>query len=314
MLPLVIFTSIIIYACGATYNISSWKITIANTMNHRDRAQIPLDIYYPTISQSDNTKFPILIFGHCLTGKERYYDYVWQSAVPNGYIVILPRRLDDTKDEKPLARDMRYTLDWIIDNCTNCPFRHMMNGKSFVSGHSMGAGSGLFIMGDYWLGESFKYQFDAGMLLAACGGWTEQLEIASKNVTNPIIFFDGSHDCIAPTWEYADVYFDNLPDTNACQYEIIITNGTHCNFAELDSAEESGCLGLEEGNCINATMTGYIPQNIQLEISMKYMNMFMNATLYDYNNTNAYAMLNQMLEKDYINNVVAKSVNNNHCN
>eukprot|EP01084_Bolivina_argentea_P264120 447295_1 len=101
---------------SATYNIATWDTIITNTMEPNiSRAHIPINVWYPNTTNNDS-KFPLLIFGHCFLGKTRYYDYVWQAVVPNGYIVIIPRRFDDTKDENPMARDLSYTFDWILDN------------------------------------------------------------------------------------------------------------------------------------------------------------------------------------------------------
>ena len=78
--------------------------------------EIPIEVWYPGNMTKDSPKAPILVFGHCLFGPDHYYDYIWKTLVPKGYIVILPVGDRFSGSEIELARDMRYTLDWLMDN------------------------------------------------------------------------------------------------------------------------------------------------------------------------------------------------------
>eukprot|EP01084_Bolivina_argentea_P221624 375318_1 len=177
-------TILILYIAttDALYNISHWNTSIVNPYDPSRGIE-----YYAWYPQTKEHKaFPLFVFGHCLFGELVYYDYICQSTLPNGYIVIMTRRFDDDVNEIKLARDMRYLLDWTLENCTDCPFKHMIGDKSFVSGHSMGAGSTIYIMADYWLGQPFKHSFDSGMTLSACGSEINEMHALAQNITKPI--------------------------------------------------------------------------------------------------------------------------------
>ncbi len=116
----------------------------------------PVDIWYPNIP---TPTAPILIFGHCLFGPPDYYDYLYKTLVPKGYIVALPIGDRFSGRETELCADMRTTLDWIYDNCTvskTCPFRNTI-------------GSAVCCTADSYVGQKFNHTFDAGMTLSVCG-------------------------------------------------------------------------------------------------------------------------------------------------
>eukprot|EP01084_Bolivina_argentea_P078290 142035_1 len=276
--------SLFILVTSSGYDILSWFTKIRNP---KDSDDIPLYIWYPNSTHhvDNNITFPLLIFGHCLMGKERYYDYVWQSIVPNGYIVIIPRRFDGADEDIQLATDMRFTLDWMKDNCTNCPFKHLIGDKAIISGHSEGAGAAILAFSNSD-NTDFKHSFDSAITLSAAGNEHIQLR-AAANITKPIFLFDGSSDCIEPP-QRMNKYYETIPNiTNVCKYQVLITNATHCNFAHMDASESQGCENVEEAMCTHNR--SILPQNIQLQISVKYMNMFMNATLnYYHNNDTTY--------------------------
>eukprot|EP01083_Nonionella_stella_P256523 879111_1 len=149
------------------YNISYFTTTIYSTAesNHA----VPIDIWYPNIT---TPTAPILVFGHCLFGPPEYYDYLWKTLVPQGYIVAFPIGDRFSGRETELCADMRTTLDWIYDNCTattTCPFSNTIGNMSLASGHSEGAGSAVWCVADSYVGQKFNHTFDAGMTLSVCG-------------------------------------------------------------------------------------------------------------------------------------------------
>lgn len=297
---LIALIAICVTTSFASYNISSYTTIITNPLN-KDY-EIPLDIYYPSDSSD---KFPILVFGHCLFGyPANYYAYIWQSLVPNGYIVAIPESANFSGNEKMFARDIRFSLDFIRDNCTECPFKDNIGDRSMVSGHSLGAGSTIYCIADTYLGQDFKYEFDSAMTLSACGAEIS----AAQNITKPTFLMDGSDDCMCPPSQWSDKYYSNIPNGISCKYEGIITNATHCNFADLTFAQDKSCLELEENDCTNATQKNPLNEKLQLQYTIKYMNLFMNATLYNYKDNNPYNVLNEELNKDKQDGIIFSSV------
>eukprot|EP01083_Nonionella_stella_P205723 748890_1 len=295
------------------YNISHFKPTIYNP--HRPEHKIPLRIYYPQTEETNTETFPILVFGHCLLGGmfPAEYTYIWQQLVPQGYIVAFPMSVDFLL-EIPFAIDIRYSLDWIMDNCTDtssnlCPnaLSRVIGTKSAVSGHSMGGGSAIMCISDMKLGQRFTHEFDSMIDLSGCGG--QESYTAAKDIKKPVMFVDGNIDCMCPPHEYADVYYDNVPNDNGqCKYESLITNATHCNFADLMSIAEKDCLEREEPDCPNSNLPPHLSVKEQTAISAKYVAAFMNASLkYD----NEYGALNELIKSDLESGVLFSSVSNN---
>jgi hypothetical protein len=272
--------------------------------------KIPLDIWYPQQQQQQQqqsgaitaTDFPILVFGHCLFGRPSWYPYYWNNLVPAGYILVFPTSYDLLiASDRLFAKDLRYSLDWVMDNCDGCPsdLRQIIgaNSKAMVSGHSMGASSAVYAVGDPNIGQ-FTHSFNSMMTLSACGG----LQYA-QNIIVPSFFFDGTHDCMCTPDEFATPLYHNMKP-GVCKYEGLIANGTHCNFADLNAARDESCLSLEEDACTTPDEKIHINDEKQLEITVMYMELYMQATLVNYGNSDAFDALNRQFASDVASGVI----------
>ena len=327
---------VLVHVAAFLYDIGEYETFIINPANNHT---INLTIHYPisTIKPSNSTStrkettFPSIIFSHGWTCKNTFYDYIWQNLVPQGYIVVMPN--DDTTiiiDEFLVnyAAGQLATLDWLIDVANNNddednPLYGLINPYSAAcSGHSMGGGACLLSMSDrnsndysysysydydynfFNYSYEFKHRFSSGFLLSGCN-WNPSSRIAAYNISQPIFFLTGNGDCMCEPFLYADRYYSHVPDTT-CKYLANINNGTHCNFEEagIYTAE---CDALQLELCIqnNYTIVKSIKNSQQWDITNRYMIDFFNASLI-YNSTNQklYQNINQMLENDFVNDVL----------
>eukprot|EP01083_Nonionella_stella_P209608 759677_1 len=122
---------------GHNYTICHWNTRIADPV--RPTHSIALKTHYPC---DTNHSYPIMVFGHASTSQNSWYDYIWQSIVPQGYIITMPGSYEYLNDSHELfAADIKYTLQYFYDDCNQtatCPLNAMIMDKSIVSGHSLG--------------------------------------------------------------------------------------------------------------------------------------------------------------------------------
>ena len=159
---------------------------------------------------------------------------------------------------------------------------------------------------NYDLGEAFEHEFDAMMLLSACGGNTEKK--ALQNMTKPAFIMSGSSDCTCNPKTTSEPFMDILnsgPD--ACKFMGIIQDGIHCWFCDFDydylkEERQKECLMLMN------PCGDQLEMHQQLDIVNEYMSMFMNAVRDS--DGEQYANVSSTLQADYKAGVMSKiSVN-----
>lgn len=165
---------------------------------------------------------------------------------------------------------------------------------------SMGGGASMLSGSNYPLDETFNHTFDAIMTLSGCGD--EITHKAMKMDSVPTIIMSGSHDCICPAIQYADKYYNNIPDTT-CKYLAVIRNGTHCHFGQEGYVKDDACELVEESGC-NGIPYNHISEDTQHEIVVNYYSLFMYATLYENNSKASMNAVAQQLTKDENNGVM----------
>ena len=101
-----------------------------------------------------------------MIGQIAWYDYIWKYLVPYGYAVALPDsyNIDTTDNTMPFARDILYILEFLMNESNYNSlsiFYQMFNGKSAVSGHSMGGASALVALTNIvsnFYNQTFNYR------------------------------------------------------------------------------------------------------------------------------------------------------------
>ena len=92
----------------------------------RSNRTIPVEIYYPSISEGANTQvelgqFPIIIFGHGFLMSFSAYQNLWEEFVPRGYIIAFPRTEEGLiNDHQEFGWDLQFLVTRIqeegVDN------------------------------------------------------------------------------------------------------------------------------------------------------------------------------------------------------
>ena len=134
-----LITISIFQSFGSILNPTNNSYTICNYATDiidpsRPSHNIPLLIYYPC---NHLNKYPYMVFGHAAESQDTWYDYIWQSMVPQGYICIFLGSYEYASKQEDFARDQRFTNDWVRDKCSkdpNCPLYQIVINKSIVSG------------------------------------------------------------------------------------------------------------------------------------------------------------------------------------
>eukprot|EP01084_Bolivina_argentea_P262090 443141_1 len=308
---MIIVVSSIPNPTGNNFTICHWDTIITDPA--RPTHQIPLKTHYPC--NKTNT-YPLMVFGHASTTSNTWYNYVFQTMVPQGYILTMPGSYEVFNDSHKLfAADMAYTLQYFYDQCNItqfCPLYGMIMNKSIVSGHSLGGAASLLIAGNAInINEQFKHQFTSIMTLSGCGVDSNETNYtyAAQHIHIPSFLITGSSDCMCnPPYNISIVgYYNDIPHTvSTCKYIGIITNATHCHFQDewLDVTDET-CVLLEDSECRPLLPNREkIPKERQWEIVNTYFGLFMYQTLYVDNDKNAIQAIEMQLEKDKENNVM----------
>lgn len=273
----------------------------------RPSHNIPLEVSYPI----SGGPYPVIVFAHGWEGRVRWYDYIADHMVPQGYVVAVPASEENLgASGVTLAKDQRFVLDWLLQqnsDVTSPVYNKIATSGYFASGHSMGGEATILSATNYDLGETFEHEFDAMMLLSACGGKTEK--DALKNMTKPAFIMSGSSDCTCNPKTTSEPFMQilNSGADLSPHYLAIIKDGIHCWFCDFDydylkEERQKECLMLMN------PCGDQLEMHQQIDLINEYMLMFFNAVRDS--NSEQYANIGSSLEADYEAGVMSKiSVN-----
>lgn len=231
LITLLTFTSInAIYSQFAIGN-TEWVYTDTD----RGNREIPVEIYYPAVTQGTNTtpasgNFPTLTIGHGFVMTiDAYYNYR-DYFVPKGYIVQLvntegtfaPSHLDFAKDllfaSNQLKSESQLNSGFIL-------YGHH-NNLTAIMGHSMGGGATI-------LAGSIANTGDVTTLIGLAPAETNPSAItAAGNVLIPSLIFSGEGDNVTPSSQHQLPIYSSLSST--CKIYTSIKGGGHCLFANAN--------------------------------------------------------------------------------
>ena len=115
----------------------------------RSNRSIPVEIYYPSISDGISTQvelgqFPIIIFGHGFLMSFSAYQNFWEEFVPRGYIIVFPRTEEGlVNDHQEFGWDLQFLVTKMQEEGvnSNSPIFGAVDNNTALMGHSMGGGA-----------------------------------------------------------------------------------------------------------------------------------------------------------------------------
>jgi len=198
----------------------------------RDGRMVDLLVYYPADSSGEDVPvatpagngFPVVSFGHGYMMPVRYYENIWTSLVPEGYVVVLPD--SETKmfpSHSEFGLDLAFALEHMLaeNNDSSSIFYQHLSSESCLMGHSMGGGSAV-------LGAEHYSGINALAVLSPLDTRPSSAE-AAKSVTIPSLVITGSNDFITPPRKHALPVFNAL--SSPVKIYLSIKGGNHCNMA-----------------------------------------------------------------------------------
>lgn len=226
------------YAGAVPGSYAKGHVQYTLTDGSRNNRKIPLEIFYPSLLEGENTPvaagtFPLIVFGHGFMMKWSSYTNFADSLVTRGYVLVftvtetslLPSNTD-------FAKDLAFTASSFFTENENpgSVFYHKLTKKCAVAGHSMGGGCAM-------IASQYTSVFAGYVLIAPLNitpGTTEQ----AKKTGVPLLIYGGTKDCITPPAQNQQPIYDaSASVSKTC---LLIGGGTHCQFAESDSYCRTG--------------------------------------------------------------------------
>ena len=112
-----------------SYNLSSQSFQIGHTSilfvdSSRNNRKIRTEVYYPSdtpgknaaISESFAGKFPVICFGHGYQMSWNSYNYICDSLVPHGFIIVFPKT---ERELFPSHMDFAIDIAFVLDELLN---------------------------------------------------------------------------------------------------------------------------------------------------------------------------------------------------
>jgi len=189
-----------------------------------------------------------LVFSPGFIFRDTFYDYLWQTLVPLGYVMVVGGSFDYDPVSRPIwkAMDQAFWLDYLQSQSrTNrqSPLFGLVGPKSAVMGHSEG-GAASFIAADRTLlNNAYSCNFSTIVDLSGCFPPDEGYSIiGAKHDKIPILFITGDKDCICTPATSMSFYSMSV---SPCKYYTDLTDGSHCFFADPGPVDRVLCYDLE---------------------------------------------------------------------
>lgn len=206
----------------------------------RNNREIDVEIYYPAETAGDNvsvadSQFPPVAFGHGFVMTWSAYANIWQSLVPQGFVLIFPKTeagLSPSHGE--FATDLAFCLSQIhAENLNQSSiFFGKIGPSDCVMGHSMGGGAAV-------LAVSQHPEISALAVLAAAETNPSAIS-ASGLISVPGLVIAGGNDCITPPSTNQLPMYENLQ--SACKTFVSITGASHCQMSDFNALCQFGEL------------------------------------------------------------------------
>ncbi len=235
----------------------------------RSNREITAEIYYPATTAGDNVAiaagaFPVLVFGHGFVMTWSAYAPVWNSIVPNGYIMVFPTtETGILPSHTNFGKDIAYLVGAMKDEGTTAAstFFEGVANTSAVMGHSMGGGSAF-------LAVQYDPTITALATLAAANTNPPSIA-AAAGISIPSIVIAGTNDCVAPPDEHQLPMYEAL--SSDCKTFVSVSGGSHCQFANTNTNCFIGELTCTPRPAINSDLQ----QTITYELLLPWLNYYL---------------------------------------
>ncbi len=236
----------------------------------RGNRKIPVDIFYPYDSSASNVqgnsasdkKFPVICFGHGYLISGKWYSYITEILVPEGFILVFPDSETGLfPSHKALAGDISFAVNEIrkLDTDRSSPLFGRIDTLSCIMGHSMGGGSAV-------LAAVSSRGIRALVALAPYDTRPSAVKAAAL-VKVPALIFAGGNDCITPP-EKHQLPIYNSSGSSEKTY-ILIKGGTHC---QMGVSHPKCSMGERISGCRDVS----ISMENQLNIIRRYLIRWLN--------------------------------------
>ena len=225
-----IIPMLIALTASAQFEVGHRQITFQDPA--RSNRDIQTEIYYPATTAGDNVavasgQFPIVVFGHGFVMAWSAYDNIWNSLVPLGYIVAMPRTEGSiSPDHEEFGKDLAFLVNKLKTegSSASSPFYQKISSTAAIMGHSMGGGSSFLACENNSLPNA--------MVTFAAANTNPSSIDAAANISIPSLVISGADDCVAPPGDHQLPMYNALATT--CKVYISIKDGGHCNFANYN--------------------------------------------------------------------------------
>lgn len=271
---LVIFMTVSVIALAQSYPIGHRTITYNDPA--RSNRAIATEVYYPATSAGDNVpvangEFPVLVFGHGFAMAYSAYQNWWETFVPEGYIIMLPKtegNLIPAPSHSAFGLDLAFLAAKMqADNSAGAsPFFGKVRPRTALMGHSMGGGATVLGAAD-----NTTIQCIVGMAPAETN---PSAVAAAANVTVPALFLYGTEDQVTPEASHSLAIFNAL--ASECKVYARLDQGAHCFYANYNVFCATGEMNI-------GTLTREQQQVLSYEVVRPWLQYFL------WDDCNAYA-------------------------
>lgn len=226
----------------------------------RSNRNIPTEIYYPSNVAGDNVpisttvteKFPLLVFGHGFLMTWDAYRNLWESFVPQGYIMVFPKTESSlSPSHLNYGKDLAFVLDQMnsLGNQGSGIFASRVSNMNAIMGHSMGGGAAFL---------AAQLNANCKTLVTLAAAETNPSAVAAAStIAIPSLTVAGANDCVAPAASNQILMYGAL--ASSCKTYISITGASHCQMADSNFF-----CNLGEGTCSPAPTISANNQHIVL--------------------------------------------------
>ncbi|OWY25535.1 hypothetical protein C7N43_20250 [Sphingobacteriales bacterium UPWRP_1] len=169
-------------------------------------------------------QFPVIVFGHGFQITYDSYSQMWETLVPQGYIMVFPTTEGSlSPNHGNFGGDISYLVNAMqVENANaGSIFFNKVAPKSAIMGHSMGGGAAHLAASS---GNS-----NITTLISLAAAETDPSAIgASASIGIPSLVIAATEDCVTPVGDNQLPMYQNITSNCKAYYEI--TGGAHCQF------------------------------------------------------------------------------------